>query len=86
MGLVSELMPEEDFPAHAWDFARKIANTVSPRSLAVIKKQIYAGLNENLGAAITRGFDEMMLSLECEDFKEGVAHFLEKRPAKFTGR
>ena len=86
MGLVSELLAEEDFPAHAWDFAHRMASTVSPRSIAVIKRQIYGALNENLGAAIATGFDEMMLSLECEDFKEGVAHFLEKRPARFTGR
>jgi enoyl-CoA hydratase/carnithine racemase len=86
MGLVSELLPEEDFPAHAWDFARKIAHTVSPRSTAVIKRQIYAAMNENLADSISRGFDEMMASLECQDFKEGVAHFLEKRPARFTGK
>ncbi len=86
MGLVSELLNEEDFPAHAWDFARKIAHTVSPRSTAIIKRQVYAALNENLGASIARGFDEMLASLESEDFKEGVAHFLEKRPAKFKGR
>ncbi len=86
MGLVSELLPEEDFPAHAWDFARKMAHSVSPRSLAVIKRQVYGALSENLGAAISRGFDEMALSLTCEDFKEGIAHFLEKRPARFQGR
>jgi enoyl-CoA hydratase/carnithine racemase len=86
MGLVSELLAEEDFPAHAWEFARNIAHTVSPRSIAVIKGQIYGALNENLGGAIARGFDEMMLSLQCEDFREGVAHFLEKRPPRFTGR
>jgi enoyl-CoA hydratase/carnithine racemase len=86
MGLVSELLAEEDFPAHAWDFARKMAHSVSPRSLAVIKRQIYAGLSENLGAAISRGFDEMMASLECQDFKEGIAHYLEKRPARFQGK
>jgi enoyl-CoA hydratase/carnithine racemase len=80
MGLVSELLPEEDFPAHAWDFARQIARGVSPRSLAVIKRQVYSALDENLNASIARGFGEMLKSLESEDFKEGVAHFIEKRP------
>ncbi|MBM3792975.1 MAG: enoyl-CoA hydratase [Acidobacteria bacterium] len=86
MGLVSELLPEEDFPAHAWDFARKIASTVSPRSTAVIKRQAYASLRQNLQESIAQGFDEMLESLRCEDFQEGVAHFVEKRAPRFTGR
>ena len=36
--------------------------------------------------AIEVGNHEMLGSFTSEDFKEGVAHFVEKRPAAFTGR
>ena len=29
---------------------------------------------------------EMLASLPCEDFKEGMAHSVERRPAAFTGK
>jgi len=29
---------------------------------------------------------EMLASLQSEDFKEGVAHFIQKRAPVFTGR
>jgi enoyl-CoA hydratase/carnithine racemase len=86
MGLVSELMGEEDFPAHSFDFAKNIANSLSPRSLGVIKKQIYASLAEPLGGSIERAYEQMLASLKSDDFKEGVAHFLEKRAPRFPGR
>jgi enoyl-CoA hydratase/carnithine racemase len=39
-----------------------------------------------LGEAIEIGNREMKASFATEDFKEGVAHFVEKRAARFAGR
>ena len=39
-----------------------------------------------LGEAFEASEHEMMLSLQSDDFKEGVAHFLEKRAPVFTGK
>ena len=41
---------------------------------------------KTLGEAFEIAEREMLASLQCEDFKEGVAHFVEKRAAAFTGK
>lgn len=86
IGLVSRVMPEENFLPAVQEFARDLAASVSPRSLRIMKRQIYTGLLQNLGDAFDLAIEEMKASFGTEDFKEGVAHFLEKRAAAFTGR
>jgi enoyl-CoA hydratase/carnithine racemase len=86
IGLVSRVMPEENFLGAVQAFAKELAATVSPRSLRVMKRQIYTGLLQDLGEAFDLATEEMKGSFGTEDFREGVAHFLEKRPAGFTGR
>ena len=86
IGLVSQVFPQEGFQDHVRAYARELADKVSPRSLRVIKKQVYEGLFQDLGAAIDSANTEMIQSFLSADFQEGVAHFLEKRPPKFTGK
>jgi len=47
---------------------------------------VYEAHFETLLEATERAEREMILSLQSEDFKEGVAHFVEKRAAAFKGR
>lgn len=86
IGLVSRVMPEAGFLESVQSFAKELAATVSPRSLRVMKHQIYTGLLQDLGEAFDLATEEMKGSFGTEDFREGVAHFLEKRAAAFTGR
>lgn len=85
-GLVHRVLPEENFLAAVQDYAKELAATVSPRSLAVMKRQIYEAQFQGLGEAMDVSFQEMLASFKGQDFKEGVAHFLEKRPPRFTGK
>ena len=54
--------------------------------MAVIKRQVYNGFFQSLETATVSAEQAMIESLQSEDFKEGVAHFLEKRMPAFTGR
>jgi len=86
MGVVNRVFPQEQFLENVYAYARELANNVSPRSLRIIKNQVYNGLFQTLDEALASATEEMVQSLQCEDFKEGVAHFVEKRAPAFTGR
>jgi hypothetical protein len=51
-----------------------------------MKRQISTGPLQNLGEAFDRAIEEMKGGVGTEDFKEGVAHFPERRPSAFTSR
>jgi enoyl-CoA hydratase/carnithine racemase len=86
MGLVNRVFPQETFLEKAQEYAQELASTVSPRSLRIIKRQVYEAMSQPLAEAFDISVREMMACFRTEDFKEGVAHFVQKRPAAFTGK
>jgi 1,4-dihydroxy-2-naphthoyl-CoA synthase len=84
--LVSEVLSPEALLPRAYSFAKMLANERSPVSTALIRQMMYrnsalahpleAHKVESLGMAYTTRVEG----------KEGVAAFIEKRPAKFTSR
>ena len=86
MGLVSKVLPEAGFAAGVTAYARELADLVSPRSMQVMKRQLWEAQFQDLAEATAVADTEMRRSFGSEDFREGVAHFLEKRAPRFTGR
>ena len=85
IGLADRVVAGADVLSEAQAYARDLAENISPRSTRIIKRQLWDALFTDLKTSMADADREMGLSLRGDDFKEGVAHFLEKRPPRFTG-
>jgi len=75
-------------PEALQDEARKLAAAIakaSPFSHARIKKLVYEGLGGDVGGHMQRHTQALAECFKSYDHQEGVAAFLERREAKFTG-
>ena len=86
MNLVNRLYPPEQLREETYAYARDLADFVSPSAIAVIKRQLYDVPFQTLAEATIDVNREMVVALRGDDFREGVASFMEKRPPKFTGK
>jgi enoyl-CoA hydratase/carnithine racemase len=86
MGLVNQVFAPESFMSEVRAYALELAQMVSPRSIRVMKNQIFRAQALDFGAALDASISDVVESFYSEDFKEGVAHFVERRTPKFPGR
>lgn len=86
MGLVGKVYPADELMDAVRAYAKELAVYSSPRSTGIIKQLAYGALFTDLGSAIEAADKEMAESLGCDDFKEGVKSFVEKREPAFTGK
>jgi 2-(1,2-epoxy-1,2-dihydrophenyl)acetyl-CoA isomerase len=84
LGLVNHVYPEAEFPAAVAALARRLA-AGPPLALAAIKATLNAALGPALDAALEDERIAQRRLFATADFREGVAAFVEKRAAEFTG-
>jgi len=85
IGYVSAVVEPDQLPdAARSEAARFLAG--SPLSQRLIKDLVYRGLGRDLAEHIANHIPALQQCFASEDHKEGVASFLEKREAHFTGR
>jgi enoyl-CoA hydratase len=85
VGLVSEVVPDTQLEQAAASYLDDMLST-SPLGLRLTKDCLNHSINApGLEAAIAMEDRNQVLCLYGDDFKEGVAAFVEKRPPRYTG-
>jgi enoyl-CoA hydratase/carnithine racemase len=85
-GLVSEVVSEEDLLPRAYELAHRFVDGRSPVATALMRQMLYRNAVEPHPVEAHRVESLAMFYTSVADGKEGVAAFLEKRPADFAGR
>jgi 2-(1,2-epoxy-1,2-dihydrophenyl)acetyl-CoA isomerase len=84
-GLIWKAVDDADLLNEAMAVAQKLADG-PPVSLGLIKSQIEAAWNSSLASTLDDEASSQARAFVTEDLREGAAAFVQKRPARFTGR
>jgi enoyl-CoA hydratase/carnithine racemase len=85
IGYANELVTPEALMEAAYAEARRYLNS-SPFSIRHIKDLVWHGLERDVSEHMAAHVEALQAAFKSEDHKEGVASFLERRPARFVGR
>lgn len=82
MGIVSEVVPDDEVLDHAVDLARRIARQ-APNAVQAIRDAVSAGANAPLDTALRIENQLFQMLFATADQVEGMTAFLEKRAPRF---
>jgi 2-(1,2-epoxy-1,2-dihydrophenyl)acetyl-CoA isomerase len=84
IGLVNRVVPSERLMPEARALAQQLA-AAPPLALALAKRALNRALESDLDSALDHEAQLQGIAGRSQDHAEGVAAFIEKRPARFTG-
>lgn len=85
LGLINKVVPREELLSRAFEIAERIAAN-GPIAIREIKRTV----RQSSGLSLDEGFaiedEAKAIVMSSEDAREGPRSFMEKRPARFTGK
>jgi enoyl-CoA hydratase/carnithine racemase len=84
LGLVNRVLPPDRLLEVTLEYAHELVVNCSPKSMATMKRQVYADLQRDLPSSLAEADELMLASFAQPDFSEGVKSFLERRDPRFA--
>jgi 2-(1,2-epoxy-1,2-dihydrophenyl)acetyl-CoA isomerase len=85
LGLINRVVPHADLTKQSRELAERLARGPT-RAIGLCKRTLNVGITADLAAVLDAEAEGQALASQTEDHWEGVQAFLEKRPARFSGK
>ena len=85
LGLVNRIVDNDALMHETIAYAKSMKESVSPRSLAETKRQVYADLHRDVASSVKESEALINKMMKQKDYAEGVSAFLQRRPPIWLG-
>ncbi|MEM7405474.1 MAG: enoyl-CoA hydratase [Pseudomonadota bacterium] len=85
LGLVNEVVPDDELRSHAQTLAARIA-AGPPVALAAMKEHLNRAMTSDLRTCLAAEAERLVRTAATQDHQAAVEAFMAKRPPEFTGR
>jgi len=82
-GLVNQIHPTDRLLDETLAYAERLAGSISAGALTASRAMTYADLHRDVGSSIVDSVDRLTTMMGGEEYREGVAALVEKRPPNF---